>query len=79
MAKNVLDLGTGGGFPGVPLAILSPEKEFILVDSLNKRIKAVLEMAKKIGLKNVKVVHGRAEDLGRNPKYRDVLRSKSVV
>ena len=71
MAKNVLDLGTGGGFPGVPLAILSPEKEFILVDSLNKKLKAVLEMAKKIGLKNVKVVHGRAEDLGRNPKYRD--------
>ena len=71
MAKTVLDLGTGGGFPGVPLAILSPEKEFILVDSLNKKLKAVLEMAKKIGLKNVKVVHGRAEDLGRNPKYRD--------
>lgn len=71
MAKNVLDLGTGGGFPGIPLAILSPEKEFILVDSLNKRIKAVLEMAEEIGLKNVKVVHGRAEDLGRNPKYRD--------
>lgn len=71
MAKTVLDLGTGGGFPGIPLAILSPEKEFILVDSLNKRIKAVLEMAEEIGLKNVKVVHGRAEDLGRNPKYRD--------
>ena len=43
MAKTVLDLGTGGGFPGVPLAILSPEKEFILVDSLNKKLKAVLE------------------------------------
>lgn len=71
IAETVLDLGTGGGFPGIPLAILSPEKKFVLVDSLNKRLKVVKEMSEKIGLNNIEVVHGRAEDLGRNPKYRD--------
>lgn len=60
---QVLDIGTGGGFPGIPLAILFPETEFILVDSIGKKIKVVNEVAKALGLTNVKGVHARAEDI----------------
>ena len=49
----------------MPLAILSPEKNFVLVDSLNKRLRIIDELCQSIGIKNVKTVHGRAEDLGR--------------
>ena len=70
-ARTVLDVGTGGGFPGIPLAIFFPEKHFVLLDSLQKRLKIVREMADTIGLKNVEVVHGRAEDLARDSKYRE--------
>lgn len=70
-AKRVVDVGTGAGFPGVPLAILYPEKEFVLMDSLNKRIKILEEMAAEIGLNNVKLVHGRAEDLAQQSAYRE--------
>ncbi|MBW8362195.1 MAG: 16S rRNA (guanine(527)-N(7))-methyltransferase RsmG [Kaistella sp.] len=60
---KVLDIGTGGGFPGIPLAILFPEAKFTLIDSIGKKITVVKEVAEAIGLKNVKAVHGRAEDL----------------
>ena len=52
-AETILDLGTGAGFPGVPLAILSPEKNFVLVDSLNKRLRIIDELCQSIGIKNV--------------------------
>jgi len=81
-AQTVLDVGTGGGFPGIPLAIFFTEKQFVLLDSLQKRLKIVIEMADAIGLINVEVVHGRAEDLARNPKYRehfDVCVSRAVA
>lgn len=58
---KVLDIGTGGGFPGIPLAILFPDVQFTLVDSIGKKIKVVNEVSEGIGLKNVTAVHGRAE------------------
>lgn len=70
-AKMIIDVGTGGGFPGVPLAIFAPDKEFLLIDSLAKRLNAVIEIAESIGIKNIAVAHGRAEDLGRKPQYRE--------
>lgn len=60
---KVLDVGTGGGFPGIPLAILFPEVEFTLVDSIGKKIKVVEAVAKELGLKNVKTIHARVENV----------------
>lgn len=60
---DVLDVGTGGGFPGIPLAILFPETNFHLVDSIGKKITVVNEVAKGVGLKNVKAEQARAEQL----------------
>ena len=60
---KVLDVGTGGGFPGIPLAILFPEVSFTLIDSIGKKIKVVEAVSEELGLKNVTAVHGRAEKL----------------
>ena len=60
--QRVLDVGTGGGFPGIPLAILFPETQFHLVDSIGKKIKVVLAVAEALGLENVRADHGRAEE-----------------
>lgn len=60
---QILDVGTGGGFPGIPLAILSPESNFLLVDSIGKKIKVVNEVAAGLGLTNVTGIHSRAEDI----------------
>jgi len=60
---KILDIGTGGGFPGIPLAILFPETNFTLVDSIGKKIKVVDEVAKAIQLKNVTAIHTRAEKI----------------
>ncbi len=60
---KVLDIGTGGGFPGIPLAIMFPDTQFHLVDSIGKKIKVVIEVVKALGLKNVKATHARAEDI----------------
>ena len=68
---KVLDLGTGAGFPGIPLAITYPVMELTLADSLNKRILFIKEETEKLGLKNVNAIHGRAEDLARNLEYRE--------
>ncbi|MEO6521629.1 MAG: 16S rRNA (guanine(527)-N(7))-methyltransferase RsmG [Mucilaginibacter sp.] len=61
--EQVLDVGTGGGFPGIPLAILFPETQFHLVDSIGKKIKVVQEVASALGLQNVKASHARAEQI----------------
>lgn len=60
---KVLDVGTGGGFPGIPLAILYPDTNFFLVDSIGKKIKVVQEVATALGLKNVRAAHCRAEEV----------------
>jgi 16S rRNA (guanine527-N7)-methyltransferase len=61
--SSVLDIGTGGGFPGIPLAILFPEVQFHLVDSIGKKIKVVTEVATALGLNNVRATHARAENI----------------
>ncbi len=60
--ENILDVGTGGGFPGLPLAIMFPDTQFYLVDSIGKKIKVVNEIANAIGLKNIRAEHIRAEE-----------------
>lgn len=60
---KILDVGTGGGFPGIPLAILFPDGQFHLVDSIGKKLKVVEGVVEALGLKNVKITHGRAEDV----------------
>lgn len=80
-ANKIVDVGSGAGFPGVPLAILYPEKSFLLMDSLNKRLEFINEATEKLGIKNVQVLHTRAEDAGQNPKYRekyDVVLSRAL-
>ena len=61
--SRVLDVGTGGGFPGLPLAVLHPETEFVLCDSIGKKIKVVQAAAKAAGINNVTALHARAEDV----------------
>ena len=60
---KILDFGTGGGFPGIPLAILLPECAFLLVDSIGKKVKVAGAVAEGLGLKNVRVLHGRGEEI----------------
>jgi len=60
---KILDVGTGGGFPGIPLAILFPSCHFVLIDSIGKKIKVVQAVSEDLGLKNVTAIHGRVEDV----------------
>jgi len=60
---RIMDLGCGGGFPGIPLAIFFPETEFLLVDSIQKKLKVVAGVAEAAGIRNVKTLHSRAEDI----------------
>ena len=73
---NIMDLGTGGGFPGIPLAILFPEANFHLVDSIGKKVRVAQEVAAAIGLQNVRFSHARAEEI--KDKY-DFVVTRAVM
>lgn len=69
--SSIADVGTGAGFPGIPLKIFRPDLEITLVDSLNKRINFLNEVISKLDLKNIFTVHSRIEDFGKDKKYRE--------
>lgn len=80
--NRIIDIGTGAGFPGIPLKLLNKEKEFILVDSLNKRVKFLEEVVNQLNINNIEVIHARVEDLAKNNKYReniDIATSRAVA
>ena len=81
-ADSIIDVGTGAGFPGIPLAILHPKAKITLLDSLNKRINFLNTVVRELGLTNVTTIHSRAEDGARNPELRekfDVATSRAVA
>lgn len=80
--SRVVDVGTGAGFPGIPLSIMNPTLKVTLVDSLNKRLVFLQEVVNKLNLKNVEIVHARAEEFGQNKEYRekfDIATSRAVA
>jgi 16S rRNA (guanine527-N7)-methyltransferase len=80
--KTLIDVGTGGGFPGLPLKIVNDNYKITLLDSLRKRMDFLAEVVKALNLKDVDLIHGRAEDYGQNKKYRecyDICVSRAVA
>lgn len=80
--KSLIDIGTGAGFPGIPLKIAFPHLEVVLLDSLNKRTKFLNEVINQLGLENIRTIHGRAEDYAKQKEYReqfDVCVSRAVA
>lgn len=78
----VIDVGTGAGFPGIPLNIISSSSEIVLLDALNKRLNFLNEVIKQANLENIKTVHFRAEEAGKNREYRekfDIAASRAVA
>ena len=70
--KNIMDIGTGAGFPAIPLKIMNPSCNITALDALNKRINFIQMICDKLQFKNVELIHGRAEDFGQDKKYREV-------
>ena len=70
-AKNIIDIGTGGGFPGIPMKIVKSDCSMVLLDSLNKRINFLNEVIDKLDLNDIKTIHGRAEDFAQRTEYRE--------
>lgn len=69
--KSVIDIGTGAGFPGIPLKIAFPHLKVVLLDSLNKRINFLNTVIEELGLENIETIHGRAEDFAKQAEYRE--------
>lgn len=69
-SSKLLDIGAGAGFPSLPMKIIFPNLQITIIDSLNKRIKFLSALTENLGLTNVELLHGRAEDFGQNPAYR---------
>lgn len=69
--SKIADVGTGAGFPGIPLKIIRPDIQLVLVDSLNKRINFLNEVIEQLNLKNIETIHIRIEEFGQNTKYRE--------
>lgn len=79
--KRIIDVGTGGGFPGIPLKLFYDNLEVTLIDSVNKKITVLNDIIKNMKLKNIEALHSRAEDLARNKEYRekfDIATSRAV-
>lgn len=68
---SIIDVGTGAGFPGIPIKILREDVKVTLLDSLNKRVNFLNQVIKELNLVGINAVHGRAEDFGKNPEYRE--------
>ena len=80
--SNCIDIGTGAGFPGIPLKIMYPHIDFVLVDSLNKRIRFLDQVIEELEMENIRAIHARAEDLARDDQYReqfDLCLSRAVA
>lgn len=81
-AKNIIDVGTGAGFPGALLAIVSPDKKFTLLDSTLKRLRVIDEFAEKLNISNLRTVHARAEEISGKPEFSeafDICVSRAVA
>ena len=81
-ANNIMDVGTGAGFPGIPLKLLNKDINFVLVDSLNKRIDFLEEVKKQLKIEKLELIHSRVEDLAKNKIYRekiDIVVSRAVA
>ena len=71
--ESVIDIGTGGGFPGIPLKILNKNTKFTLIDSVNKKLNVIRDLSEKIKLENLEIIHTRAEDLASKKEYREMF------